>query len=459
MNRSISLHFLSLFILLIFSQNLFSQESAVKKFTLKQAQDYALQNNPNINNARLDRSIAKKTIWETTAIGLPQLNVKGSYSNIFKVPTVAFPSTTLNVTGTDVPLTTSNFNDYVHVGYGAGEEYPLSVKENTTFDFTLSQLIFSGAYIVGLKASRTFFEISQQSLEKSESELRESVSNSYYMVLIIEENKRILSSILENITRLAYESKETAKQGFIEETDADQLQLTKTNVENSLNTLTSATEVAYNVLKMNLGLDNTEKVELTEKIDDIVSNIDLALLTHNFDVTHSINFRILSNSEQLSRLNLKKDESAYLPTVSAFFNHQKQLKSPEFNFMSPNTLGVTLTMPIFTSGQRMATVSKRKMEVEKAVNSKDQVARSLEIEAQQAKSDFSSKLAIYQNDKKNLELAGKIYNSFLTKYKEGVSSSMELAQAQSQYLTTQSDYFNAVSALLTVRNKLVRVME
>jgi len=454
--------YILIMICLAFNHHANSQDAAAtKKFTLKQAQDYAMENNPTILNAKLDNNIAKKTIWETTAIGLPQFNLKGTYSNIFKVPTINFGQTTLNTitTPANEPLTTSNFGKYVTLEYAEGQPIELGVKENTTFDFTVSQLIFSGAYIVGLQASRTYFQISKQNIIKSESELREAIGNSYYQILVLEENRKILESILENMEKLANDTREVYKQGFAEETDADQVQLIKTNTENALNNVNRFIDIAYNYFKVNLGLELGEKVELSENIKDIVNSLDLNMLNQNFDVTKNINFQILSTSEQLTRLNLKKDESNFLPTLSAYFNHQERMKKPQFDFMSPNTLGLSLTLPLVTSGQRLATVSKRKMEVEKAVNSKQQAAKLLEIEAQLAKNDFNSRLEIYYNEKQNFQLAEKIYNRSLIKFKEGVISSVELTQLQNQYLTSQNNYFNSISELLKAKNKLVRVME
>ena len=56
------------------------KKDSVLSFSLKQAQDYALQNSPLVKNANLDVLSAKRKIWETTAIGLPQVNSKLNYS-------------------------------------------------------------------------------------------------------------------------------------------------------------------------------------------------------------------------------------------------------------------------------------------------------------------------------------------------------------------------------------------
>src|SRR5450759_3351625 len=80
------------------------------KLSLQDALKMALQNNTNILNSDLDLKIAQKKVWETLATGLPQINAKGSYQHIFKVPTLSFGgqtklSTTEPTTGTyDTPI-------------------------------------------------------------------------------------------------------------------------------------------------------------------------------------------------------------------------------------------------------------------------------------------------------------------------------------------------------------------
>ena len=73
-----------------------SAQAVIKGLSLKEAQEYALKNNMTIKNAVIDLEIAKKKIWETTAMGLPQLNAVANYSHIFKVPEVSFPGTVLS---------------------------------------------------------------------------------------------------------------------------------------------------------------------------------------------------------------------------------------------------------------------------------------------------------------------------------------------------------------------------
>ena len=150
------------------------------KLTLEQAVNYALENNANIKNAKIDLETAKKKIWETTAMGLPQVNASAQYTNNFNVPIVNFGVTEDYAHLPAGSLTAKDLTDHL-----VAQSFPLTVKQNIVANISASQLIFSGEYIVGLQASRTFKNLSEQILTKSEYDVRQSVKISYFLVLIL----------------------------------------------------------------------------------------------------------------------------------------------------------------------------------------------------------------------------------------------------------------------------------
>jgi outer membrane protein len=434
------------FLVFIFATNgMYAQQS----FTLAQAQEYALKNNYNTKNARIDIDIAKKKVWETTSIGLPQINGKIAYQNIFTVPTMNF-STPYLITDPDP--------EKMKLGY---REYPieLGVKENWTYTASASQLIFNGSYFVGLKTSKTFKRFSQEALTKSETDIRESVANAYYLVLTLEESKRLLDSSIISLQHTLYEMSEMCKQGFIENTDTDQMALNVSNLKNTILSVNNQVTLAHQLLQFQMGMKMTETIALTDKLDDVIGQINAeSLLSATFDLNNNINYQLLVTQEKLTELNYKYEISKSLPSIAAFYQHQELGEKPAFNFNPPDVLGISIDIPLFSSGGRASRISQRKMELEKINNTKQQVADGLQMEAMQAKSDLQVAFDKYTNDKNNLMLSKRIYEKTLTKYKEGVSSSMDLTQANIQYLTAQSNYYQTVMKLLTAKNKMERIL-
>lgn len=406
---------------------------AQQTYTLAQAQEYALKNNYNTKNARIDIDIAKKKVWETTSIGLPQINGKIAYQNIFTVPV-------MNIPGYPNPI-------------------ELGVKENWTYTASASQLIFSGSYIVGLKTSKTFKQLSQESLTKSETDIKESVANAYYLVLTLEESKRLLDSSRISMERTLYEMSEMCKQGFIENTDTDQMALNVSNLKNTILSIDNQIILAYQLIRYQMGMKMTESIVLTDKLDDVITQIKAEeLLSATFDLNNNINYQLLTTQEKLTEFNYKYEVSKSLPSIAAFYQHQELGEKPAFNFNPPDVLGISIDIPLFSSGGRSSRISQRRMELEKINNTKQQVADGLQMEAVQARSDLQVAFDKYNNDKTNLMLSKRIYEKTLTKYKEGVSSSMDLTQANMQYLTAQSNYYQTVMKLLAAKNKMERIL-
>jgi outer membrane protein TolC len=426
------------------------------KLSLKEAQDYALKNNAQIKNAKLDIVLAKKKVWETTAIGLPHATGTANYSNILEVPEMNFGG---YIDWQSIDATMPLTSDMVMDNYVEGEPIQLGTKENVTFDFNVSQLVFSGEYIVGLQASKIYKKLSEQNLQKTEADIKELIINTYYLVLIAEKSKEILESTLTNTEKIAYEIKEMLNVGFVEDTDFDQIELTLSNIKNSLSSLERQVGLTYKLLKMQLGLETEIDIELTDNLDDILSNISYEqLLNEQFFVENNIDYKLITTQENLSNLSLKREKSTFLPSVAAFYNHEEQMNKPEFNFSPPDIFGLNIEVPLLSSGMKLSKVSQAKIELEKVRNTKWQVEQNLILGVEQAKSDLKTNYEEYLNLKQNLELAKKIYEKTLTKYQEGISTSFDLTQVHNQYLTAQSNYFNKMIDLLKANSGLNKLL-
>jgi outer membrane protein len=448
-------------VLLLLANFSFAQE--VKSFSLKDAQDYALQNSAEVKNAKLDNDIARKKIWEITSMGLPQINATGNYQHQFVVPTLNFGGQTSLVLDpslpTGSPLTSDMVGNQLHLKSDPGTPIALGLKNNTTFDFTLSQLLFSGAYIVGLQASKIYFQISDQNFQKSKIDMKESIANTYCMVLIMEGNRSILQNSLKNLQKTLSDMREINKQGLIEETDVDQIELTSVNIENALNTVNRQVDASYDLLKFQMGIPLENKITLKDNLETMLVSIDLATATSKqLNMKENITYKIMDTQEQFGKLVLKKEISNYLPNLAGFYRHTEKVNQPAFDFTPKDIIGVTLNVPILSSGQRVVMVQQRKMELDKISISKQKAIEGVKLDYSNALNDMNSTYEKYQNEKKNIELTKRIYDKTSIKYQEGISSSLDLTQVHNQYLTAQTNYYDAIFKLLTAKNKLDRIL-
>lgn len=439
------------------------------KLSREDAVKMALKYNTSILNSDLDLKMAQKKVWETMASGLPHIDAKGAYTHIFKVPTLSFGGGT-ELSNTKVPFdrttntgTTSELTlasgEKIYLNALAGQPVQLGLPDNTTFDFTLSQLIFSGSYFVGLQATKVYYGLTKENMEKTKLDVIENVVNTYNMINLAEESKKILTQNLENINKTLFEISEMNKQGFLEKTDVDQLEVTANTIKNAINQVDSNLDMAYRLLKIQLGMDIAAKVELSDSLEsgESLTRSSLLLLTEQFNIGQNVDYKLIQTAEKAAKLDLDLAKTAFLPTISGFYNHTERLKTPLFNMSPKDLVGVNLSLPIFSSGQRLSVVSQKKMAVEKAQNTRQYVSNSLSMQANQFQNDLKLKLERYQNQAKTKELSDVIYQRTLEKYKQGMASSMDLMNSQNQYLTNLTNYYQSIFDLQSSKSKVEKL--
>ncbi len=412
------------------SLNAKSQTDTTLKLSLVEAQNYAIENFFVSKNAKLEIEMAKKKILETTAIGLPQVIANGDYQFIPNPPTIEFPAG-------------PNPDDVM--------SFEIAPEHNLKYGATVSQLIFSGEYIVGLQASKVYKLFSEENYEKVRIDLRESVSGTYYGILVLEGNKDVLIKTLDALKSNLEQLRSTYNAGLIDDSEVDQLNLTVKRTENNLTSLENQIAYMHRLFKYQLGISEDSKVILSEVLDELITINIISDSAYVFDLDDHIDFRLLETNEELSKLSLNREKSRYLPTVSGFYNYSDQTSATDFSPTINHVLGASATWNIFQSGMRHAKVSQAKIALEQVQNMKDQEAERLKLSAQQSKFNYQTALRKYYNEKLNFELSEKVLNNTNKKYEEGMTSSLELSLINTQFLSAQITYASAIQELLTAK--------
>lgn len=425
-----------LFVLLIFPLGILTSGAQEPlPLSMEQAVKMAHEKNTSVLNSKLDLQISERKIKETIAIGLPQLNFKSAYTFLPVVPTIVF--------GDDPNA----------------QPIELGVKHNLTSDLTASQLIFNGSYIVGLQASKVLNNLALQNNEKTLLDVNESVISTYQMIQLSEESIDILKQNLDNVLKTQFEISEMYKQGFMEKTDVDQLEVTANVLRNTINQVNSNLEMAYRLLKIQIGIDETVPViasDSTESYESLILHSN-QLIGEQFILTNNVDYKLIETSKKLAELDVKNQKSGYLPVISGFYNRTHKMNAPAFDFTPKDLFGVNLNLPIFTSGQRKFLIDQKELEVEKRENTRLFVSSSLVMQANQLKSDVEVKAEKYRHQKQSKELTDEIYQRTLEKYKQGMVTSLDLANTQNQYLNNLTNYYQFMFDLQGAITKLEKL--
>lgn len=421
--------YLIIFCFFFLSAMITAQEKTLK-LSLDEAIVYALENSYNTRAARKDISSAKEKVWETTTIGLPQINANVDYQNFLKQP-----------------ISVADIN-----GDGVDEEFVFGTKQNLNASVTLSQLLFDGSYLVGLQASKTYLKISNQAQEKTELLTREAVVNAYGNVLVTENSIAILKGNIKILQKNYDDAKKIYENGLNEEEDVEQLEITLGNLKSQLSSVIRMKEIGYQMLNLALGNPINTQLILTDSLDSLaIGNINLNLISTPFKVDNHIDFKIAENDRESKRLMMRLEQSKALPSLSAFINYGTQAFSNSFTFFESeqrwfqsSLFGISLNVPIFSSLGRTAKTAQAKIALETADLRLEETKQRLSLQAKKAKSDYQLSIENYNTAKKNVGLAERIEKKQRIKFFEGISSSFDLLQAQNQLYSQQQNYIQSM---------------
>lgn len=437
--------FISLLVLLSwFTQ---AQDSS-NSYSLDEAITYALENNYSAINAERDIVDAQKQKWETIATGLPQISGAINYQNQLKQPVSQIPA------------------EFFGGEPGTFQEVVFGQPQSATATATLEQQIFDGSYIVGVQATRAFLSFSQNNKEKTELDVRKAVVEAYGNVLLAQESVLIAENNKATLEKNLYETKRIYENGLGDEESVDQLQITLSSIENQLKNAKRLEKITLQMLNLTMGLPIQSPTVLTENLDDLTQKqIDLGLLDNEFKMENNVDYKLALNLNEQRYFEHKLAKSRALPTLNAFVNYGGSSFSESFNFLSSgqewfgsSVMGFNLNIPIFSSLGRSASTQRAKIALEKAKTQLTEAEEQIRLQLESAKSDYILSIEEYGTSKENLRLAERIENKNQIKYSEGLATSFELRQAQTQLYSSQQEYLQSMVDVINRKTELETIL-
>jgi outer membrane protein TolC len=428
----------------VITGSLAAQEAPVTlSLTVDQAVDYAMENNKTVTSARYDLLASEKSYLEALSAGLPSVNGSFSANDNLKLMTTLLPGEFFGQPGVKIPVT-----------FGS--------KYNTSYGVTASSAVFNAPWIIGLKTARLATDLSSMTVDQKEADTRESVMTVYYLILVSQETMKVIDANLVNLNEILASTKAMFKVGMAEATDVDQMQSTVSTLFNTKSSMERTLEVNYNMLRFLLGVGRETEIVLTDNLEKIMADVNVdTMLDEEFDIENNINYQLIDGQLKMSELSLKSAKASVLPTLSASIYYNKMGMGDKLNDLRwyPNSVfGLQLSVPIFASSQRYAKISRAKINLEKARTTKDMMTDQLLMQEKQLRFNLQSANDQYKLQKENIELASRVLKSFQNKYNQGMASSLDLTQANTNYLTAQNNYLTALMNLLQTRVAFDKLM-
>ena len=420
-------------------------QEEVGSFSLEEAVQFAMENSYILKNTSKDIIAAKERVWETISTGLPQVSGSANYNAFLNLPTTLLPGEIVGKPGEFIPVK-------------FGQDF------NSDFGVNISQMIFDGSYIVGVSSTQIYLNLSEQAHEKTQIDIREAVTQAYYVALVGVEFKRAMEDNRNNAQDLYDQTKILYENGFREEQDVDQIDLILRSAKNDVLAADREIKISKVVLKYAMGFDLDTEIDLTNDLFYFLDPIENKQNTFQFDFNNHIDYRLATTNFKISEKLLALEKAEYLPRLSGFYNYTKSAYGNNWNLFSSNNswypsslVGVQLTMNIFNSGEKRAKVRQANVEYEKAENDRKLTEITLQKDYLTALTQLETARESFLNDKENRNLAEKIRNKTQIKFDNGISTSTELSQIETQYVDSYRALVGSILQLLQADIQLKKV--
>ncbi|MBS1523060.1 MAG: TolC family protein [Bacteroidetes bacterium] len=414
-----------------FAQQTAPPPGAVHNFSLQDCITYAYEHQDTVKNAALDVQSAEYKVKETTGIGLPQISGSASFTDYVKIPTTLIPAQFFG----------GKEGQFVPVQFG--------VKYQSGLGLSLSQLLFDGSYLVGLKASRTYKELSQRSLTRSKIDANVNVTKAYYQVLVSNEQIRLLDADLKQLKQQVDQTVAQNKQGFVEQIDVQRIQVQYNNLVTTRENTMRLLALNYQLLKFQMGMPVSEEIDLTDKLENVNLTDNISATGDTSFYHNRIEYGLLETQKKLNDLDVANKKAHFYPTLTLNGNYNSSYQNNSFGDLYKTSFpssyfGLTLNVPIFSGGQRINQLRQSKIAVLKSQNDLDNAKNAILLQANAAKINYTNGLKSLENQKENQKLAQEVLRVSKIKYSQGVGSSIEVTQAQTDLETADNNYIQSL---------------
>ncbi|RYY41699.1 MAG: TolC family protein [Chitinophagaceae bacterium] len=432
------------------------------ELTAAEAADLARKNNVQVKNALLDIQIQEQTNREITAAAYPQINGNAGITYNPMVLAQRFPN--FIALGTYGVLAQEGVKDGNGNPIGMPSdvgfiEAAFGTKWQNNFGISLQQLLFEGQVFVGLQARKASMEFARKAAEVTEEGVRANVYKIYYQLAASKYQMQIIDANIARLQKLSSDTRKIYEAGFAEKLDIDKVTVQLNNLNTERQKVVNMVDNGYLGLKLLMGVSMRDTLLLKDTVSDKQVREGILDATQ-FNYEDRKDYQYLQKGLELLRFNIKRYRLTYLPTVALASNYSLLRQSDKFGFGGPYSkgasIGLNISVPVFDGFARAARVQKARLEVQRSENLLESLKQNIDNQALTAQNNFSNALSTLDNQKRNMELAEKVYNQTRKKYEIGSGSQTEITNADADLRVAQSNYFNALYDAINARIEFLR---
>lgn len=417
-------------LLLLFVSMLMCNARAQEKLSLslEDARQYALQYNRTLKNAGLSVKEAQSALWTSISQGLPQIQVSGTYQN--------YLGATATLEG-------------MQIVFG----------QSGSMQTQVSQMLFNGSYWIGVQLSKLSKQIAETSRRKTEQDVIQQVTASYNSILVSDKTTKLLKENETNLLEIQKKTQATVNAGAATQTDADQIEVQVSSVENMIKSNERQIELAYNMLRIQLGVKANTIIELKDSLGSLMNeDKTFKLLGEQFDASKNPTMQLTEQQLDASKKQVKLQQASWLPVISGYYSYTYKYIKPLLDLTPSNVVGLQASWPLFTSGGTYSKIKQARFKVQENENSLAALKDQLMVQEKQARFNLSNALDKLNTQTKSLEVSNKVFADISRKHDHGMATSLDVTTASNNLLQVQTNYVTALYEVLTAKTDLEQLL-
>ena len=451
--------FMAFFPLLASAQPSDSAKITKHEFSIQQTVDYATKNNVNVKNALVGVRLQEQVNREVTASAYPHINANIGTTYNPNVATQVLPNFISPATyqvlidegvkdGSGNPIVMPADFGFIAAQFGS--------KFSAVAGISLSQILFDGQVFVALQAKDATIRFQKKNAEVTEEMIKANIYKIYYQLVVSKTQVELLDANITLLEKLMRDTRIIYENGFAEKLDIDKVSVQLTNLQTEKGKVLNTISNGYYGLKLLMGMPINDELILTDKMTE--EQIKEGILeTSNYTYEDRKEYQYAQIGKELFGYNIRRYQLSQIPSVTLTGQYGKNAQRNRWNFFGKgdwytiSNINLNIAVPIFNGYYTKSKIQQARLELEKSENQIEALKLSIDNEVAVAKNNFRSAIATMDFQKKNMELAEKIYQQTKKKYEMGTGSQMEINTAQTDMKAAQTNYISALYDAIIAR--------
>jgi len=428
----------------------------------------ALERNREMELARLEVADARQRVREAWGNVYPNVNANTSLTRNLEVPTQFLPAQIFNPNAEEGEL--------IPVRFGADNQYFGQVR--------VEQTLFQAGVFIGVGAAGRYQSLKTEELRGQAQQIATRARRAYLDVLLVEEALRLNENAVQRVRQVLEETRARQRAGLASEYDVLRLEVQLANLEPRLRQSTSQAAAARRTLAAELGMEGGDEIRVAGSLAGVrlapeandPANRQLLEFTGlrapeamapeeviEIAMQRRSDLRQLEWNRRLQQAQLRAEQGESLPRISAFgvYSVAAQDNGNVTFYGGPDgfraygqQVGVQVSVPIFSGFQRSARVQQRNVALRQAevqqrlarVQVDNQIRTLLDgvIEARERTAAQA----------RAVEQAHRGYDIVRKQFREGISSQLEVTDAEGALQESAFNYAQAVYDFFMARARL-----